>query len=341
MSLPGQPPPSPALQKALGLLALGRHGEAEQVVRDAALNAKAQFGSGSHELARGYGDLARVHHRLGDVKRAAAEFKHACECPLPPDTAGRHDRLALMFGFAACLERLGKLAEAEKVYRQCVAFARNLTGPASPGYAASLEPLASLLLAAGQPAEAAQLMDECYAALWNLGDRQITAVIPTRAEALKAVGRPDNAFADIADLPDDLIAETAANVIGRSGRGDGVRVRLVLADLLKFLDKKYGDGHPTTADTVAAVAHHEARLGPAGDPKVRARATRRAVWSFATRRVPDGLLDNLEVGFEEGGTVHLVPVLLRDPSPDEAAILEAVLTQAVDDLYARSKQPAG
>jgi hypothetical protein len=53
------------------------------------------------------------------------------------------------------------------------------------------------------------------------------------------------------------------------------------------------------------------------------------------RRVPGGLLENLEVGFEPGGTLHLVPHLSHDPAPDEVAQLETILTQAVDDLYAR------
>jgi hypothetical protein len=49
-------------------------------------------------------------------------------------------------------------------------------------------------------------------------------------------------------------------------------------------------------------------------------------------------LANVEVGFEPGGEVHLVPHLAREPSPDEFVQLEMVLTQAVDDLYARPKK---
>ena len=71
------------------------------------------------------------------------------------------------------------------------------------------------------------------------------------------------------------------------------------------------------------------------DEKVRGKAVRRAVWSFAVRRMPDGLLTNLEVGFEPGGGIHLAPHLARTPEPAEAAEIEQVLTEAVDDLYAR------
>ena len=57
--------------------------------------------------------------------------------------------------------------------------------------------------------------------------------------------------------------------------------------------------------------------------------------------MPGGLVKGLEVAFEPGGTIHLVPLLAREPTPTEAAQLEAVLTQAVDDLYARPGRRTG
>ncbi len=335
MTIPGQPPPSPALQQALQLLEEGKPKEADTVLRQAAVAAKAKHGSGSHPLSLAYADMARLHYRTGDYKQAATEFRHICEAPMPPDPAGRTDRLAFMLGFAAAVEAHGAAESAEKAYRQCVAFAKNLHGPNTPGYAVALEPLASLLLRAGKTDEAMKLLDEAYDTLWKHGDPQVVGVIPTRAEALKAAGRSDNPFADLADLPDELVAATVTHAVARPGRGDPPRVRQALAELLKFLDKRYGDGHPTSAEVLAAIARHEAGLGDKADPKSRASATRRAIWSYAVRRVPGGLLENLEVGFEPGGTLHLVPHVSHDPAPAEAAQLEAVLTQAVDELYTR------
>lgn len=109
----------------------------------------------------------------------------------------------------------------------------------------------------------------------------------------------------------------------------------MLADLLAFADKKYGDGHAVTCDVLAAVAHHEVRQGDRADAAVRRTAVRRSVWSYAVRRMPGGLLANLEIGFEPDGLIHLVPHLTRDPSENEMTKLEAVLTDAVDDLYSR------
>lgn len=337
MSIPGQPPPSVVLQKALDLHAAGQPDEAEQAVRRAALNAKAQTGSDSHALARAYADIARLHYHAGNVKQAATEFRHACDKPLAADPEGRRDRLAFMFGFGASLETLGKFDEAEKVYRKCSDFARGLHGPNAPGYAQSLQPLADLLLRTGKAEEAAIPANEAYDILWRHGDPGLVAVVGTRAECLKAVGAMADPFADLMELPDDLVMAVVAGVVGRAA-GDGVRHRRVLADLLAFVDRKYGGGHPTTADILAAVAHHEATLGDRADPAVRAAATRRAVWSFAVRQVKADLLANLEVRFEPEGTIHVVPHLARDADAAEVGQLADVLTQALDDLYARARR---
>ena len=341
MSLPGQPPPSPTLSQALALLAREQADEAERVVTKAAKQAKARAGSGSHPLACAYADMARFHYQAGRFKRAASEFRHASDSPLPADQAGRADRLAFMLGFAGCVEALGQVEEAERVFRQCVAFARNLYGPATPGYAAGLEPLAAFLLRTGRQAEAAQLADEAYDVLWRHGDPGIVPAVATRAAALKAVGRSDNPFADLAYVPDPLATEVVAQVLGRSLAANGVWTRGVLADLLDFVDRRFGETHPAVADTLAVVARHELGLGEKADPRVRSTAARRAIWTYAKARLPAGLLSGLDVEFEPGGAIHLVSHVARDPGPNEVVHLEAVLAQAVEDLYARpAKKPA-
>ena len=335
MTLVGQPPPSQPLSQGLQLLTQGKVAEAEGVVKKAAQIAKGQHGSGSHPLALAYADLARLHMRMGDAERAAKEFQHAANGPMPTDPQHRRDRLSFLFGFGAALGELGRYEESEKVLRQCLAFARNLSGPQSPAAYVALVPLADVLLRAGKTAEAAKLANEAYDSLWQLGDPLFTSAVGIRAETLKASGKADNAFADLADLPDEMVTAAISNTLARAGKGDTGRVRAVLADLLGFVDKKYGDGHPMTCDTLAAVAHHEAAAGAKADEKVRKTAVRRSVWSFAVRRMPGGLLSNLEVGFEPGGALHLAPHLTREPTATESAQLETILYQAVDDLYSR------
>src|SRR5207249_2974290 len=140
-TLPGQPPPGPTLDHALRLLAAGKPDEAEAVLKSTAVSVKALHGSGSHPLALAYADIARLHAAAGDPARAADAFRHICDYPMPDTPADRADRLAFMFGFGGCAAAAGRADEAEKVFRQCIAFARNLHGPAAPGYAVAIEPL--------------------------------------------------------------------------------------------------------------------------------------------------------------------------------------------------------
>src|SRR5262245_55507234 len=170
--------PSAALQEALQLLAQGKAGEAEMVVKKAAMEAKAKHGSGSHPLAVAYADIGRLHLRMGEYQKAALEFQHASKGPMPPDLSGRRGRLGFMYGFAEALVALTKFDEAEKVLRQCVTFAKNLHGPLSAGAAAANGPLADALLKASKSADAFTLAQDAYDALWRLGDPLITTVIP-------------------------------------------------------------------------------------------------------------------------------------------------------------------
>lgn len=335
MMLIGQPPPSEALRKAYELLDQGQTHEGSTLVKKTAMRIKAKFGSGSHQLSQAYADMARYHLRAGQLERAAQEFLHASKGPTPLDKEERQDRLAMMFGYGVALGELGRLEEAEKVLRQCLAFARNVNGGRSASAAVALVPVAEALLLQGNATEAAKLAIEAYETLWKLGDAQIGAAVVVRAEALKATARTENPFADLEDLPDELAAAALSAVLARAGKGDAARVRAVLADLLAFVDQKYGDGSPQTRDALAAIAHHEFAQGDQADQRVCRTAVRRSIWSFAVRRISGGLLANLEVGFEPGGAIHLAPHLSREPSPAEAAELEIVLNQAVDDLYSR------
>ena len=335
MTLVGQPPPSPALLKGFELLNQAKPREAEEVVKKAAREAKKNHGSGSHPLALAYGELGRIHLLTGQVERAAREFQHAAEGPLPSDPQHRRDRLSFLFGFGAALGELGRHTEAETVLRKCVAFARNVAGGRSALAAVANVPLADVLLKSGKTAEGIKLATEAYDALWQLGDPLITFAVGARAEALKAAGKTTNPFADLATLPEKMISAAVAATIARAGKGDTNRIRAVLADLLAFVEKKFGDGHPLTSDVLAAVAHHEAAAGATADEGAYRTAVRRAVWTFAATRVPHELLANLEVGVDPEGAIHLAPHLNRNPNPTEAALLEAILNQAVDDLYAR------
>jgi hypothetical protein len=210
-----------------------------------------------------------------------------------------------------------------------------LHGPTSAAAAAATAPLIDLLLRSGKTVDAIALAQGAYATLRALGDPLIVPLIPVRAEALKAVGRLENPFSDLGEMPENLIAETVAEVISRSGTGDPVCIRAVLSDLLAFADSKFGDAHPLTLDILATLVHHETRFGADADIALRRSAIRRSVWSYAMLRAPSGLLSNLEIDFEADGGLHLVPHVGREPNPTEVAQIQRILTAAVDDLYSR------
>jgi hypothetical protein len=48
------------------------------------------------------------------------------------------------------------------------------------------------------------------------------------------------------------------------------------------------------------------------------------------------VLENVEVGFDADGTLHLAPHLSRVPGAAELSAVESVLVAAVDDLFARA-----
>ncbi|MCS6864762.1 MAG: tetratricopeptide repeat protein [Gemmataceae bacterium] len=323
---------SAPLERALQLAAAGQTAEAEQVVRQAALAAKAKYGSGSHPLTCAYGDMGRFHLYLGVYDRAAHEFRHAHKSPMPSDAPARQDRLLILFGWAEALTGLGRFHEADQLLQECVDFAKKLHGSSSgPAWAANA-PRLVVWLKLGQITEAMQLAQECYDVLWSMGDAHITPIMAVRAEVFKALGRTENPFGDLMELPDELAAQAVQEAIAWSLYGHPVRIRAVLADLLALADKKFGDGHPATAAALAAIIRHEERLGERGDPHVRQKALRRWLWSSAVRRMPD-LLANLEVELETDGFLHLVPHLTRPADIPEIEQLEAVLNQALDELY--------
>ena len=170
--------PSAALQEALELLAQGMAGEAEQVVKKAAMTAKAKHGSGSHPLAVAYADIGRLHLRMGEFAKAAVEFQHASKGPMPTDAPGRRDRLGFMYGFAEALVALTKYDEAEKVLRQCVTFAKSLHGATSAAAIAANAPLVDALLKAGKTNDAMKLAQNSYDELWRLGDPHLRVQQP-------------------------------------------------------------------------------------------------------------------------------------------------------------------
>ncbi|MFO0796407.1 MAG: hypothetical protein U0804_02960 [Gemmataceae bacterium] len=335
MPLPAQPPPSPALAAALHLLRTGMTEPAETVVVKAARDAKRDHGSGSHPLALAYADMARFHHAAGEVKRAATEFQHAVKYPAPADPAAKKDRLAFLFGYAGCLADLGRTADAEKVLRQCVLKAREVYGAGTAGAAAATVPLAEHFLRTDFPADAARLLDAAAPSLIAHRDPLGPLAVALKAEAVRLLNRTDDPFADLERAAPETAAAAVAAGLERAKADPHPRRRPVLDDLVKFACRRFGDGHAASADALAGVVRHEAAVGAATSP-ARAAAVRRAVWSYAAHRPEGMVLENVEVGFDPDGTLHLAPHLGREPGTPGLSAVEGVLVAALDDLFARA-----
>jgi len=335
MPLPGQPPPSPALVAAIHLLRTGMADAAETVVVKAARDAKRDHGSGSHPLALAYADMARFHYAAGEVKRAATEFQHAVKYVAPADPAAKKERVAFLFGYAGCLADLGRTADAEKLLRQCVLKAREVHGPGSVGAAAATVPLAEHFLRTDFPADAARLLDPAAPALLAHRDPLGPGAAAMKAEANRLLNRTTDPFADLERAAPETAAAVVAAGLGRAKADPHPRRRPVLDDLVKFACRRFGDGHAASADALAGVVRHEAAVGSAGSA-ARAAAVRRAVWSYAAHRPEGVVLENVEVGFDPDGGVHLAPHLGRDPGAAGLAAVEAVLVAALDDVFARA-----
>jgi tetratricopeptide (TPR) repeat protein len=276
----GQDQLSPSMQQAVQLLKEGKAADAEALLARAARDAEARFGRGSPAYAIAQNDLGNLHSHFGDLKRAAAAYRLACDGPLPADTQARRDRLTYLVNLAGTLEGLGDLDGAERAHRDSVAGRREFYGADHPGYAFGLEPLAALLLRRGKAQEALPALNEAVDILWQNGHPRVASALALRAEAFKALGDPAPPFAGLQNLPDNLVTELANTALERSRKTDPVWARQVLADVLTLFDERFGPDHRYTLNVLAAVANHEADMGERGDHAIRLRAIRRALRAF-------------------------------------------------------------
>ena len=109
----GQDQLSPAMQQAIQLLKAGKAADAEALLIRAAREAEQRSGRGSPAYAVAQNDLGNLHGHFGDLRRAAAAYRLACEGPVPTETQARRDRLTYLVNLGNALEGLGELEAAE------------------------------------------------------------------------------------------------------------------------------------------------------------------------------------------------------------------------------------
>jgi tetratricopeptide (TPR) repeat protein len=266
--------PTPTMTRAMELLRAGRTVEAEEVVVEAVEQASQRFGSHSAEHAHAQGELGSVLLAVGQLDRAAAAFRAACDGPAPRSEQDLRDRLTHLMTLGQVLDMAGRLDEAEQALSEGLAGREKYYGRDHPGYAFGLEPLAELMLKRGKGDLAMEMIQEVIANFGRSGHPRIAGAIALRAEVLRAVGKTDPPFQILKKLPDDLVQQVVQKTLDRAGRSQDLTVnRSVLAALLPTL----GESHANVLDVLAAISNVERRLGQQGDPTVRQRALQRII----------------------------------------------------------------
>src|SRR5262249_37853315 len=152
-------------------------------------------------------DLGAVLLYVGQSKRALAAFRKACAVNLPDNERASRDRLTYLMNLGQTLQRTGKLEEAESVLREGAKGRQTLHGRDHPAYGFGLEPLAEVFLQRSKLGEAELAVEEAVANLWKTRHPRLAAALALKARILKTAERETPPFADLEELPDNLIGE--------------------------------------------------------------------------------------------------------------------------------------
>jgi tetratricopeptide (TPR) repeat protein len=251
--------------------------KAEEVVTRAVHEAEARFGAASPEYANAQNDLGTVLIYLQEPEQAAQAFARACAVDIPTNEQATRDRLTYTLNWGRALEMAGKLDEAEEVLRSGLQGRAGFYGREHAGYAFGLEPLAEILLRKRNIEEALKLIDEATRNFWHHAHPRVATALALRAEILKAAGSEEPPFADLDELPDEIVERIGQAVLERAGETEPRLSRQVLDDLLPLLTSRFGEDHPVTLNALAAIANLERSLG---DSQARQDAIRRAIAAF-------------------------------------------------------------
>jgi tetratricopeptide (TPR) repeat protein len=261
------------LDRAMALLQSGETLRAEELVRDAARAAEAEFGPKSPQHATAQNALGAVLMNLDRLDWAVDAFRQAAAVYIPDDTQVARDRLTYLMNLGYCLERAGRFPEAEQVLRDGLDARRLFYGRQHPGYAFGLEPLADLLLRTGKAREALEAIDETVENFWKNGHPRVATALALRAEILKAAEIDVSPFEKLDLLPDDIVGEMAETILSRIDyQRPAANLRRVLDDLLPLVTARFGEQHRLAILTLQHSANLDRHLD---DPVAREAALRR------------------------------------------------------------------
>jgi len=190
----------------------------------------------------------------------------------------------------------------------------------------------------GRPAEAGATYAEAVARARAAGDGPILArALRNAGLQLAETGATEEAEASLREAvtaarPDAQLQARARIALGvflqHADRGD--EAALFLSKALELLDDDDPDGITARTHLRALRSGEGCGCGDAG-----AAAMARALTERVSRHLPDDLLDEIAFEPDEAGEAQLQVRLRREPTADEAALLDRVLRHALRELRER------
>lgn len=221
--------------------------------------------------ARAHNDKGTLLRFVGDDEGALQCFERAIE-RTAGDEGAKREHLTYLLNAGDVLLRSGTLVEAEDFIRRSLQGRRELYGPAHPGYAFALEPLASVLLRQRKLDSALEAIEEAVANFRHHGHPRLATALVVRAEALATAGTGARLLAGAEELPDELLPALAQALEARLPDGDPRVLARVLDELVPLLEARLGPAHEATLQVWSAIANVEAS---GGDPEKRRAAITR------------------------------------------------------------------
>ncbi|MEV4623109.1 tetratricopeptide repeat protein [Asanoa sp. NPDC049573] len=242
-----KPPP---IEVAFALLREGRVVDAEEVMARELKAVTKKHGRGSVAWASAQCDLGNLLLNCDQVARAIECFRAAVSVAPGADREAAKDQLTYRMNLGMVLRMAGRLEEAEAELRAGAAARLAFYGREHAGYAFGLEPLADVLLQRGNVREARQVIEETVANFWRNGHERVATALALRASILRAEGVDGPLFAELTQLPDEVVEQVATSVVTRDGVDPAV-----LTDLAAALEARLGPDHQATLNVLSQLAN--------------------------------------------------------------------------------------
>jgi tetratricopeptide (TPR) repeat protein len=232
--------PAVSLEQALSLLDRGDEAGARALLEQQLAAALASAGPQSLAAAAAHNALGSFARLVGDDEAAAGAFCRAVDIATSLDA--QKEELTYLLNLGDVLERSGSLHHAEDAVRRSLQGRRELYGPAHPGYAFALEPLAQVLLRQGKHDAALEAAEEAVANFRHHRHPRQGTALALRAEVRAALGGAE-LWGPLAELPEETLAAAAQAALSRLESGSAERMAPALLSLLEVLEARLGLDH--------------------------------------------------------------------------------------------------